>query len=56
MLTTKHYWEEYYEDIQIAIGEGYISGYEDNTVRPNRQISRQEAATIISRALGLEAV
>ncbi len=32
-----------------AASAGYISGYEDGTIRPEASISRQEAAVIISR-------
>lgn len=38
----------FYEDIKIAVCAGYVSGYEDNTLRPNNLITRQEAAKIIS--------
>ncbi|TAN64825.1 DUF5011 domain-containing protein [Paraclostridium sordellii 8483] len=37
----------YYNDVCIAIKAGYINGYEDNTFRPNKQITREEAAKII---------
>lgn len=40
-------------EIARAKAAGYISGYEDGTMRPNQQISRQEAASIISRILAL---
>lgn len=36
-----------------AIGAGYISGYPDGTVRPNKEISRQEAAVALCKALNL---
>lgn len=41
----------YYNELQIAVKEGYINGYEDNTFRPNNQITRQEAASVISNIL-----
>ena len=44
----------YYNYIAVGTGEGYITGYEDNTVRPNRTITRQEAATMVGKALGLK--
>ncbi len=44
----------YYSDIQKAKAAGFISGYEDNTMRPNKSITRQEAASIISRLLNLK--
>lgn len=34
----------------------YMAGYQDNTFKPNQSISRQEAAAILSRLLGLETV
>lgn len=34
--------------VKIVVNEGYVKGYEDNTIRPNNNISRAEAATIIS--------
>ncbi|CEO26157.1 S-layer homology domain-containing protein [Paraclostridium sordellii] len=37
----------YYNDVCIAIKAGYINGYEDNTFRPDKQITREEAAKII---------
>jgi hypothetical protein len=40
--------------VLVAIAAGYIAGYEDGTVRPAAPITRQEAAAIISRILGLE--
>lgn len=41
-------------DIARARAAGYISGYEDGTIRPNQQISRQEAAVIIAKILSLK--
>lgn len=43
----------YYNAVRIARYEGYISGYEDGTMRPNAQITRQEAAKIITVILSL---
>lgn len=40
----------YYEDISKGVAAGYISGYDNGTMRPNKFISRQEAAKIISIA------
>jgi hypothetical protein len=40
----------YCADISKGIAAGYISGYDDGTMRPNKFISRQEAAKIISVA------
>jgi hypothetical protein len=44
----------FYGDAAIAIAAGYISGYEDGTLLPGAQISRQEAAVIIARLLKLD--
>lgn len=41
------YW--YAAPIRIAVGAGYISGYDDNTMRPNAPITRQEAAVVITK-------
>lgn len=32
-------------------GLGYISGYEDNTIRPNNNVTRAEAVTLLSKML-----
>jgi len=41
---------------QPAIGQaiklGYVKGYQDNTFRPNAQVTRQEFAAILTRILG----
>ncbi len=39
--------------ISAAVGKGVISGYEDNTFRASRPITRTEIAVIVVRALGL---
>ncbi len=39
--------------IENAIGNGLINGFEDNTVRPNENITRAQMATIITRAFGV---
>ncbi len=41
-------------DIASARAAGYINGFEDGTFRPDKQISRQEAATMLARLLKLE--
>ncbi len=43
----------YADVIKIAKAAGYISGYQDGTMKPDNPISRQEAAIIIMRILGL---
>ncbi|WP_171652735.1 S-layer homology domain-containing protein [Paenibacillus foliorum] len=40
--------------LEQAIGAGIISSYEDNTFRPDRNITRAEIAVMIGRALGLQ--
>ncbi len=40
-------------DIAKAKAAGYISGYEDGTMKPNNNISRQEAAVIVANILKL---
>lgn len=44
----------YKEHVYTAVSEGYISGYEDNTFRPNNPITRQEATVILSRILNID--
>ncbi|MBP1761860.1 MAG: S-layer protein, partial [Firmicutes bacterium] len=44
----------YATEIAKAKAAGYIAGYEDGTMRPNAQISRQEAAKIVSTILKLD--
>ncbi|NOU74952.1 hypothetical protein GC098_26785, partial [Paenibacillus sp. LMG 31458] len=46
-------WE--YAEISKAVKAGYISGYEDGTIRSGNEISRQEAASIIAKLLNLTA-
>ena len=43
----------FYGVVVSGAAGGYISGYEGNTFRPNKTISRQEAAVIITRILQL---
>lgn len=44
----------FFEDVCKAMTAGYISGYEDGTLRPDNDISRQEVAVILSRLLKLK--
>lgn len=47
--------EEWYsQDILKAEAQGYISGYDDGTVRPEEPITRQEVAVILGRILKLK--
>lgn len=40
-------------EIGKARAAGYISGYSDGTIRPQKSITRQEAASMIAKILGL---
>jgi len=40
--------------ISIALEKGWVSGYKDNTFRPNQAVSRAEAAAILAKAYKLE--
>ncbi|WP_433944274.1 S-layer homology domain-containing protein [Paenibacillus sp. SN-8-1] len=42
-----------YTDVAKAVKAGYITGYTDNTIHPNAPITRQEAATVVFKVLGL---
>ncbi len=44
----------FYEDIRKAVASGYIEGYEDGTMKPNRPITREEASKIIAIASKLD--
>ncbi len=39
----------YYNDVSKAVVAGYVSGFSDNTFRPNQNIARQEAAVMLAR-------
>ena len=41
----------YYETVRLGSEYGLINGYEDQTFRPNDKITREEAMTIIGRAM-----
>ncbi|MCC3372710.1 S-layer homology domain-containing protein [Cohnella sp. REN36] len=45
----------FYGEVAKAQQGGYISGYSDQTFKPNKQISRQEAAVILAKLLKLQA-
>ena len=38
--------------MEYAVENGLIKGYEDNTIRPDRSITRAEMGTIVNRAFG----
>ncbi len=42
-----------YKEVAIAVKAGYVQGNADGTIGANRQISRQEAAVMLSRLLKL---
>ncbi|MCK9478399.1 MAG: S-layer homology domain-containing protein [Firmicutes bacterium] len=46
--------EWYFEYVSTAKTYGIISGYDDNTFRPNSGITREEVAVIISRSFSME--
>ena len=43
----------YYDSIKAAATAGLVNGYEDNTFRPDKTITRAEVVTVINRLLGL---
>ena len=45
--------EWYYQDVMIALQEGYTIGYPDGTFRPNGNITREEVCAITDRILQL---
>ncbi|MCW2279005.1 S-layer homology domain-containing protein [Heliophilum fasciatum] len=44
----------FYGPVAVGRALGFVSGYPDNTFRPNAPISRQEAAVIVARTLKLD--
>jgi RHS repeat-associated protein len=44
----------FYDDVLSGQAAGYISGYTDGTFKPNKPITRQEAASLIMKLLNLE--
>lgn len=45
----------YYDQVAIAVKNGYVDGYSDNSFRPENKISRQEVAKIIAIAGNIKA-
>ncbi|MGB8956519.1 MAG: S-layer homology domain-containing protein [Tumebacillaceae bacterium] len=45
-------WE--HAQVAAALAAGYLSGYDDGTFRPGQEISREEAVSVLERALKLE--
>jgi len=44
----------YSDAVSIAVGSGYVSGYSDNTIKPEKNITRQEAAVIIQKIINID--
>ena len=42
----------FYDTVETAAEAGYISGYEDNTIRAENYITKQEAAFIVNKIMG----
>ena len=51
---SNHHWA--YGAVQSAVQAGLVGGYQDGTFRPNQNITRQEMAAMISRALAYKGV
>ena len=45
----------YYDEVLYCAEQGYVSGYEDGTFRPENGLTRGEFATILNKVLGLSA-
>lgn len=41
----------FYEEVAKAVRAGYISGYEDGTMKPNNPITRQEVSKVMGMVL-----
>lgn len=46
----------HYDEVRKAVGAGYISGFPNNTFRPNETIERQDASIMIRAAFGFDKV
>lgn len=44
----------FYEEISYLMEKGVVTGYPDGTVRPDREVTRAEAAVMIGRLKGLD--
>lgn len=44
----------FYKEVAIAKSAGYISGYSDQTFKPNKSITREEAAVTLTKLLKLK--
>lgn len=43
----------YYNAVSSAVAAGYVSGYSDGTIQPERYITREEAAVMLCKVIGL---
>lgn len=48
------FWDWYYEDVSHAVAAGFIPSNFGSKLEPNRQLTREEAATMIAMALNLD--
>nr|WP_145162954.1 S-layer homology domain-containing protein [Paenibacillus terrae] len=44
-----------YTDVAKAVRAGYVQGYQDQTIHPSADVTRQEAAAMIAKVVGLTA-
>ncbi len=44
----------FYNAVSVAHSAGYINGYTDNTMKPNKTITREEVAVILTNLLGVQ--
>ena len=44
---------QYWDEIASGVAAGYLAGYADGTIRPDKPISRLEAAVILAKIAGL---
>ncbi|MGO4547570.1 S-layer homology domain-containing protein [Paenibacillus sp. 2TAB23] len=42
------------EQVAIAVKAGYVEGYEDGTIRWNKQVTREEAASMVAKLLKID--
>lgn len=43
-----------YEQVAIAVHQGYVAGYTDGTFRPNQKVTREQAAIMVAKLLKVE--
>jgi len=44
----------YYDEIMFLAKQGIVNGYSDGSFKPNANLTRREAATMVGRALGVD--